>query len=79
MPGLIVQSDLAQQVGASRFDVACGTAGTARRHRVKQRNADIVEEAQADERARQLKAAGEPHARALVRGEAVDGAAVETH
>src|SRR6202023_2632140 len=27
----------------------------------------------------QLKTAGEPHARALVRGEAVDGAAVETH
>ena len=48
--------------------VACGTAGAARRHRVEQRNAQIVEEAQADERPRQLEAAGEPHARALVRG-----------
>src|SRR5580692_10983630 len=79
VPCLVVQADLAQQVGAARFDVACGAAGAARGHRVEQRNADIVEQAQTDERPRQLKAAGEPHARALVRGEAVDGAAVETH
>src|ERR1700730_626979 len=75
----MVQADLAQQVGASRFDIAYGTAGAARRHGVEQRNADIVEKAQTDERPRQLEAAGEPHARALMGGKAIDGAAVETH
>ena len=46
---------------------------------VEQRNADIVDQVQADERPRQLEASRQSEMGALVRGEAVDGAAVETH
>src|SRR4029077_5783675 len=54
-------------------------AGAARVDRIEQRDADIVDQVHAGERPRQLEAARQAETGALMRGEAIDGTAVETH
>ena len=60
-------------------DVVGGADGAARRDGVEQRDAHIVDQTEAGERPRQLKAAGQSEMGALMRGQAVERPAIEAH
>src|ERR1700728_1636221 len=74
-PGFALQPHLTQKLDATRFDV--GMASAARSDRIEERNAHVVEQAEARERPRQLEGAGEAAARALMRARALKRMAVE--
>src|ERR1700733_11711108 len=73
------ETHFAQQVGATVLDDIRGMMGAARRDGVKQRDADIVDQTQTDERPRQLKASRQAAMGTLMGFEAIQRMAVEAN
>src|SRR5712691_7340604 len=77
---LRLQADEPEQLGAARIGLAQGQMRAAPgAHRIEQRNAQVVGERQARERARQLEAARHAEPGALMRREPLEVAPVEPH
>src|SRR5579883_1120232 len=79
MPRLALEADLPQKVVTTRLHVGLRIAGAACLDGVEQRDADVVDEIEAYERPRQLKAARQTETGALMRRQAVEGLAGESH
>src|SRR5215468_4432948 len=70
---LIAKSDLAKECGTSLFDFVRGMMTAAScRHRVEERDPNVVGERQADERPRELKTPRQTQMRALMRLQTIE-------